>query len=93
MSTRQRTVLVLLVWALLLLSVAVSAQRNSYVLFWQTTDGGGGTLAGKGYALTGTVGQPDVVVWSGRGYTVAGGFWGNHGPVCYSIYLPLIVRE
>ncbi|MBN1889185.1 MAG: hypothetical protein JW850_14425 [Thermoflexales bacterium] len=62
---------------------------------WQqrAVGGGGATSAGaNGYTLGGTVGQPDAAVWSGGGYTLAGGFWGGVAGG-YRIYLPVVVRE
>jgi hypothetical protein len=68
----------------------------SYGLTWWTVDGGGTTLSrGDGYALGGTIGQPDAGVLRGGGYTLAGGFWGG-GEVAagdHRIYLPLVLRQ
>jgi hypothetical protein len=44
-------------------------------LSWWTIDGGGGTASGGGFALAGTVGQPDAGAMSGGAYTLGGGFW------------------
>jgi hypothetical protein len=44
-------------------------------LSWWTIDGGGGPMAGGGFALDGTLGQPDTSAASGGGFTLAGGFW------------------
>jgi hypothetical protein len=68
------------------------AQAGGYDLTWWTVDGGGTTSnGGSGYSLGGTVGQPDAAVWSGGGYTLAGGFWGG-AVVEHHIYLPLVLR-
>jgi hypothetical protein len=41
-------------------------------------------------------GQPDVAVWSGGGYTLAGGFWSAASAGGASggapVYLPIIVK-
>ena len=43
---------------------------------WTTQDGGGGTGAGSGYTIHGTIGQPDAVAtMTGGVYSVTGGFW------------------
>lgn len=42
---------------------------------WRTVDGGGGVSAGKGYQISGTIGQPDAGMLVGGGYQVSGGFW------------------
>ena len=84
--------LLLALIALLLASVARAQSGGGYDLTWNTVDGGGATWsAGGGYALGGTVGQPDAGVLSGGGYTLAGGFWG--GAARYGIYLPLVLRN
>jgi len=84
--------LLLALIALLLASVARAQSGGGYDLTWSTVDGGGATWsAGGGYALGGTVGQPDAGVLSGGGYTLAGGFWG--GAARYGIYLPLVLRN
>lgn len=40
-----------------------------------TVDGGGGSLFGTDYSLSGTIGQPDAGVLNGSSYSVSGGFW------------------
>jgi hypothetical protein len=70
-----------------------AADSAGYMLSWWTVDGGGVTFAkSDGYALGGTVGQPDASVWRGEGYTLAGGFWGGAMGE-YRIYLPLVLRN
>jgi hypothetical protein len=49
---------------------------GQYSVDWSTMDGGGGTSTGGIYSLSGTVGQPDAGILSGRNFTLAGGFWG-----------------
>ena len=44
-----------------------------------TIDGGGGTLAGSTYTLSGTIGQPDAGVLTGASFSVSGGFWAAAG--------------
>ena len=79
----------------LLASVARAQSGGGYDLTWSTIDGGGATWSeGGGYALGGTIGQPDAGVLSGGGYTLAGGFWGGGGAAAqYRIYLPLVLRN
>ena len=52
------------------------------------------TSAPGGYALAGTVGQPDPGLLVGGDYTLGGGFWGG-GALAgeYTAYLPLVVRH
>jgi len=77
----------------LLASVALAQTGGGYDLTWSTVDGGGYTWSeGGGYALGGTVGQPDAGVLSGGGYTLAGGFWAG-GAARYGVYLPLVLRN
>jgi hypothetical protein len=85
--------LLALVALLLLSSVARAQSGGGYDLTWSTVDGGGATWSeGGGYALGGTVGQPDAGVLSGGGYTLAGGFWGG-AAARYGVYLPLVLRN
>jgi hypothetical protein len=77
----------------LLVAVALAQTGGGYDLSWWTVDGGGGTLAGGSYTLSGTAGQRDAAVWQGGGYTLSGGFWGRAGPAAYDVYLPLVVRD
>jgi hypothetical protein len=61
---------------ILLVVVPVLAQTGGlFDLSWSTIDGGGGSSSGGGYALGGTVGQPDAGVSAGGGFTLGGGFW------------------
>ena len=63
-----------------------------YRLEWWTVDNGGGTSAGTGYTLSGTLGQPDAGAMSGGSYRLEGGFWGGalHGVSERKIFLPLL---
>jgi len=78
----------------MLLSVPALAQSGGgYDLSWNTVDGGGATFStGGGYALGGTVGQPDAGTLTGGGYTLVGGFWGG-AAAQYKIYLLLVLRN
>ena len=46
-----------------------------FAIDWSTLDGGGSTSTGGAYALSGTIGQPDVGRLTGGNYTLVGGFW------------------
>lgn len=74
-----------------------SAEQSggSYDLSWWSVDSGGCTArTGAGYALAGTIGQPDSDGLSGGGYTLGGGFWGSGVTVARDkIYLPLVLRD
>ena len=61
--------------AALLMLVSVALAQGGYNLSWFTVDGGGGSSSGGPYALSGTIGQPDVGALSGGSYALAGGFW------------------
>jgi hypothetical protein len=77
----------------LLASVTLAQSGGGYDLTWNTVDGGGATWSeGGGYALGGTIGQPDAGTLTGGGYTLAGGFWGG-GAARYGVYLPLVLRN
>jgi hypothetical protein len=85
--------LALAILLLLVSSVSAATLAPDYALSWWTVDGGGTTNSqGGGYALSGTIGQPDAGVLTGNGYTLAGGFWGGT-PVEYRVYLPLVLRN
>ena len=88
--------ILLLVLPMLVLSTAAGAQSGGgYDLNWSTVDGGGYTFSlGGGYALGGTMGQPDAGVLSGGPYTLGGGFWGG-GALAqgYELFLPLVLRD
>jgi len=87
---RRATFLVALVF--LLLAGVVLAQ-GGYDLSWWTVDGGGATFStGGGYALGGSVGQPDAGALSGGGYSLLGGFWLGAGAQ-YRLYLPVLLRN
>ena len=90
------TILTMVVLALLLAVGVLFAQTGSYRLDWWTVDGGGGHLSGTGYALDGTIGQPDAGRMSGGGYVLAGGFWGGDRSEATSghrVYLPTVVGQ
>jgi hypothetical protein len=91
-----RGVTILLVCgALVLLADSAVAQSGSgYDLFWSTVDGGGATFSsGGGYALSGTIGQPDAGLLTGGVYALGGGFWGGGAVVVsHDVHLPLVLR-
>ncbi len=83
---------------LLTVSVALAQSGGGYDLSWWTVDGGGGTVGGSEYTLTGTAGQPDAgAALSGGSYTLYGGFWpgagGGAAPGGHKLYLPLVMRH
>ena len=55
--------------------IATPATLAQYAITRSTIDGGGGTLSGTTYALTGTFGQPDTGTSTGTTYSLEGGFW------------------
>ena len=93
---KKTTILILLVIAALFLATSVAyAQVAGFDLSWWTVDGGGGNSSGSGYALSGTIGQPDAGAMSGGDYQLAGGFWGastSSTGDSIPVYLPLVVR-
>lgn len=102
MSKAGKPVLALFALLLLLASVVLAQSGDGasaslsigYDLSWWTVDGGGATFStGGGYALGGSVGQPDAGVLTGGDYTLGGGFWrGRAVGVEYDICLPLVLR-
>jgi hypothetical protein len=104
MRRRHTYPLLVALLALLLGATFAAAQTGGAVLSWWTVDGGGGTLTGSGYTLSGTVGQSDAApALRGSGYTLRGGFWGDvgdaddqqprpPGPGDEALYLPLVTR-
>ncbi len=70
------------------------AASNDFSISWWTVDGGGGTNQGGGYAVNGSIGQPDAgSPMSGGDYTVVGGFWGEAitPPSSNLVFLPLVL--
>jgi hypothetical protein len=76
---------------LLLLTSAAAAQDGTSLARW-TVDGGGQVSgSANGYALSGTIGQPDVGTLTEGGYTLAGGFWGSEMALI-ELYVPLVLK-
>ncbi len=74
---------------------AVYAQATGFDLSWWTVDGGGGNSTGSGYALSGTIGQPDAGTLSGGDYQLQGGVWGGGAASVIEqnkLFLPLVRR-
>ncbi len=63
--------MVILAWAVPI----VNAQSGGRYSIKKSAIGAGGNMAGNGYVLSGTVGQPDAADLAGGGYFLAGGFW------------------
>jgi len=93
----RRLPLLLVTSLILLIAFSVAAaQTGDFDLVWRTIDGGGGTsIGGERFALSGTIGQPDAGKMSGGVYALQGGFWpGTAAPGVggSAVYLPLILR-
>ena len=93
MKIRLLWITIMLIAVLATVSLAAAQSQNGYSIDWWTVDGGGGTSAGAGYSLSGTIGQPDAGAMSRRGshpHLVAIGAL----PVAlrFNVYLPLAVR-
>ncbi len=68
--------IVLVVAICLVWTVPASAQTGGpYDLHWNVIAGGGGTMTGGSYSLSGSIGQPATAVSAGGAFTVTGGFW------------------
>ena len=72
--------------ALLLAALFPSAALAQFQIDWYTIDGGGGSSAGGGLSLIGTIGQPDTGASTGGAFQCGGGFWGGSAaaPPCYA---------
>ena len=62
-----------------LLAVIVPVRGLALEIPWFTIDGGGGTSAGGGLALRGTIAQPDAGALTAGSLTLRGGFWASAG--------------
>ena len=73
----------------------VNAAPAQYEMDWWTVDGGGGTLSGGTYSLSGTVGQADVgPAMEGGPYRLVAGYWyGAAAEQSYKLYLPSMLRN
>ncbi len=67
--------------AVILLLSVLTIFAQSYSIDWYKISGGGGTSTGAGYAVSGTIGQPDAssamtgLVTGTNYYSITGGFW------------------
>jgi hypothetical protein len=53
-----------------------TGRGQEFSISWFKIAGGGGTSAGAGYAVSGSIGQPDAGGgMTGGGFEVSGGFW------------------
>src|SRR5437773_2686222 len=72
---------------LAILLASAPAARAQFLIDWYTVDSGGGSSAGGGFSLTGTIGQPDAADQAGGAFQCLGGFWGGgsvSAPSCYA---------
>ena len=84
-------------WVLLALALAPGAQAASdgaddYAVEWFTIDAGGGDSSGAGYAIQGTLAQPDAEPLhpaAGGVFELTGGFWAL--PIAQAPVQPLLV--
>ncbi len=94
---RQKTfaLCVALLCGLVVAGGVLAMPTASYDLSWWTVDGGGATLSIEGgYALSGSLGQPDAGALASDDYMLSGGFWGGGRLTdVYRIYLPMVLRN
>jgi hypothetical protein len=76
----------ILLSAPLLAAFFPAAALAQFQIDWYTIDGGGGSSAGGGFSLTGTIGQHDAGAAAGGAFECGGGFWGGSAvaPPCYA---------
>ena len=59
-----------------LLALTSIAYPQNYSIDWHKIAGGGGTSAGGGYTVSGTIGQPEAGgAITGGNFSLTGGFW------------------
>ena len=78
-----------LAWAIAtgaLLASAARVRAQPLDVSWWTVAGSGGTSAGGGFTVTGTIGQPDAsALLAGGSFSCHAGFWGDAaGAPCYA---------
>jgi len=67
-----------------------AASGTGYALTWSSLDGGGSIHGAEtGYALSGTLSQPDALTWSSAHYRLQGGFWQEW---LHRLFLPFLMR-
>ena len=89
---KRAALVVPVIFALHIVSIALAQSGNSYELTWNTIDGGGGSSSDGSYSLDGTIGQADAGTLIGGGYTLNGGFWSCAGSQ-FTVFLPLILFQ
>ena len=93
---RRMVVVVVIVVILLVGSVAV-AQNDEFKIPWHRVAGGGGTsVDGDRFGISGTMGQAEAGILSdGASFVVRGGYWytAAPGPADEDVFLPLVVRS
>ena len=89
----KRLVLLFLVGALLLTSVALAMSSTNYALDWFVPlTGTGGSASSANYAIAFTVGQVAPGAYTGTNYGGCLGYWCG-ASVEYQVYLPLVLRN
>ena len=88
-----RVLVLELALALAVNPLAHAQSGGGYDLTWSTVASGGGRSTGDGYALNGSIGQPDAgAALTGGGYMLVGGF--QVGTMDqYRVFLPLVLRQ
>ena len=79
---------------LLTILQAVRAGTDApYAIDWWTIDAGGGTSAGGGYSLSGTIGQAETGTLHSGSYTLVGGYWAGILIALEKLHLPFVVNN
>jgi len=92
----RRLAVIVIIVAVLLVGSVVLAQNGDFKIPSYGVAGGGGTsVDGERFSLSGTIGQAEAGVSSDEGsFVLRGGHWqaGGSGPDDVNVFLPLLVR-
>lgn len=92
---KRRTLYLLLLLAFLTVASIALAQGGNFALPWHRIAGGGSSVDGGQYALSGTIGQTEAGdLMEGSSFRLSGGYWGSSGAKtpANDLYLPILLR-
>ncbi|UCG23276.1 MAG: hypothetical protein JSW55_14115 [Chloroflexota bacterium] len=92
----RRVAVIVILAAILLVGSVVAAQHGEFKIPWHRVAGGGGTsVDGDRFALSGTIGQAEAGESSdGTAFVLRGGYWhaSGSGPDEVKLFVPLVLR-
>lgn len=93
MKKRRTIILLSLLVAALVATVAQASSSTNYAINWDVVARGGNAMASTNYAIQSTASQTAIGPGNSGNYQVGAGYWYGVSAFQFKIYLPIVFRN